>query len=470
MLKQQARLFRRLSMILDLMIIAIAFALAYMAINYFHNTLAAPQRYMWAVAVAAVVWLALLRKAGLYESLRRLTLAEISIRLFKVNLLGGLLVAAVIFFVDRDVYSRSLYLSFVLLLFLLLLSVKCAVRVLIGYLRRQGYNARNILIVGTEEKTRRLHELLAEHGDWGLKIQGFVQISPLPLCKNILGYEVFGHVDQLVDICKEKTPDEVIFCLPENLHVETENYVMELEEIGITTRVVMNQYNTSTTRREFSMFNNELPMITFHTKCFDAQQLFLKRILDIVGSCVGLSIFGLFFPFVALAIKLDSKGPIFFGQPRLGENAKVFKCWKLRTMGVDAEARKKELMHQNQMNGAMFKLDNDPRITRVGKFLRKTSLDEFPQFWNVLRGEMSLVGTRPPTPDEVALYENWHRRRICIKPGITGLWQVSGRSAITDFNQIVRLDLQYIDNWSLWLDIKLLLKTVWIVLARRGAC
>lgn len=139
-------------------------------------------------------------------------------------------------------------------------------------------------------------------------------------------------------------------------------------------------------------------------------------------------------------------------------------------MVTDAEKQKGTLLSRNQMQGAMFKIKDDPRITRVGKWLRKTSLDEFPQFWNVLKGEMSLVGTRPPTPDEVALYENWHRRRICIKPGITGLWQVSGRSAINDFDQIVRLDLKYIDNWSLWLDIKLLLKTVWVVLARRGAC
>jgi lipopolysaccharide/colanic/teichoic acid biosynthesis glycosyltransferase len=139
-------------------------------------------------------------------------------------------------------------------------------------------------------------------------------------------------------------------------------------------------------------------------------------------------------------------------------------------MVLDAEAQRDALQSHNQMQGAMFKIKDDPRITRVGKWLRQISLDEFPQFWNVLKGEMSLVGTRPPTPDEVAQYENWQRRRICIKPGITGLWQVNGRSAINDFDQIVRLDLQYIDNWSLWLDIKLLLKTVWVVLGRRGAC
>ena len=457
-------------MIVDLMVMALAFSLAYIVANHFYIPLRPPQRYLWAALVVAGVWLVLLRKAGLYESLRSLSLSEIFVRLFKVSLLGGMIVAAVIFFVDRDTYSRSLYLLFVLFSTLFLVVAKFSIRGLLGYMRRQGYNTRNILIVGTQEMSRRLHELITAHSDWGMKIQGFVQASSLPLHKDILGHEVFGHVDQLVEICKEKTPDEVIFCLPKNLHVETENYVMVLEEMGITTRVVLNNYKTSFMKREFSLFHQELPIITFHTKCFDSLQLFLKRILDIVGACVGLTIFGLFFPLVALAIKLDSKGPVFFGQPRLGENAKMFKCWKLRTMGVDAEAKKKALMQQNEMKGAMFKMDNDPRITRVGHFLRKTSLDEFPQFWNVLCGEMSLVGTRPPTPDEVAQYENWHRRRICIKPGITGLWQVSGRSSIKDFDEIVRLDLQYIDNWSLWLDIKLLMKTFLVVFARRGAC
>jgi lipopolysaccharide/colanic/teichoic acid biosynthesis glycosyltransferase len=138
-------------------------------------------------------------------------------------------------------------------------------------------------------------------------------------------------------------------------------------------------------------------------------------------------------------------------------------------MFIDAETRKQELMAHNEMNGAMFKMKNDPRVTRVGRFIRKTSIDELPQFWNVLKGEMSLVGTRPPTPDEVATYENWHRKRICIKPGITGLWQVSGRNQIQDFDEVVRLDIRYIEEWSLWLDIKLLFKTIWVVIASKGA-
>jgi exopolysaccharide biosynthesis polyprenyl glycosylphosphotransferase len=203
---------------------------------------------------------------------------------------------------------------------------------------------------------------------------------------------------------------------------------------------------------------------------FDSSQLFLKRCLDLIGGVIGLLITLVLLPFIAAAIKLDSPGPLFFGQERVGRRGRFFKCWKFRSMYLDAEERKKELSHLNEMNGALFKIKNDPRITTLGAFLRKTSLDELPQFWNVLKGEMSLVGTRPPTPDEVATYENWHRKRICIKPGITGLWQVSGRNEISDFDAVVRLDLEYIDRWTLWLDIKILFKTVWVVFSRQGSC
>lgn len=172
----------------------------------------------------------------------------------------------------------------------------------------------------------------------------------------------------------------------------------------------------------------------------------------------------------AIAIKIDSKGPIFFKQVRVGMNGRKFKIFKFRTMCVDAEAKKKDLMQKNEMgNGLMFKIENDPRVTKVGGFLRKTSIDELPQFFNVLKGDMSLVGTRPPTVDEVSAYERSHWRRISIKPGITGMWQVSGRSDIKDFEEVVRLDTQYIDDWSVWLDIKILIRTVLLVFSHKGA-
>ena len=168
-------------------------------------------------------------------------------------------------------------------------------------------------------------------------------------------------------------------------------------------------------------------------------------------------------------IKLESPGPIFFAQKRVGRNGRIFKMYKFRSMYADAEERKKELMAQNEMNGLMFKMENDPRITKTGDFLRKTSLDEFPQFINILKGDMSLVGTRPPTLDEFAQYSPYHKKRLSFRPGLTGMWQVSGRSDITDFEEIVKLDVEYIDNWSFWLDIKILLKTFLEVFTQKGA-
>ncbi|MBE0500647.1 MAG: sugar transferase, partial [Desulfuromonadales bacterium] len=250
---------------------------------------------------------------------------------------------------------------------------------------------------------------------------------------------------------------------------DAEKHLQDLEELGITVRMVLDFYELRNSKRELSLFHGELPILTFHTKSLDAQQLTLKRFMDITGSLVGLGITAVFFPLIVLAIKLDAPGPLFFGQERVGESGRIFKCWKFRSMYLDAEERKKDLMAQNEMKGAIFKIKDDPRITKVGKFLRKTSLDELPQFFNVLKGEMSLVGTRPPTLGEVAEYENWHHRRISIKPGITGMWQVSGRNKIDDFDEIVHLDLKYINDWNIWLDVKILLQTIKVVFAREGS-
>jgi exopolysaccharide biosynthesis polyprenyl glycosylphosphotransferase len=195
----------------------------------------------------------------------------------------------------------------------------------------------------------------------------------------------------------------------------------------------------------------------------DPDQLIIKRTMDVIGGVIGLLGTALLLPFLALAIKLESPGPIFFSQNRVGKGGRNFRIVKFRSMYADAEQRKQELMEHNIHQGALFKMENDPRITKVGRFIRKTSLDEFPQFWNVLKGDMSLVGTRPPTRDEVDEYEDHHFRRISIRPGLTGLWQVSGRNEITDFDEIVALDVKYIKNWGIWVDIKIILRTVGVV-------
>jgi lipopolysaccharide/colanic/teichoic acid biosynthesis glycosyltransferase len=198
-------------------------------------------------------------------------------------------------------------------------------------------------------------------------------------------------------------------------------------------------------------------------------QLFFKRVFDIIGAAFGLCITAVVAPFLFALTKLEDGGDLFYSGLRVGLNGELFKIWKFRSMQVGADDMKHDLKCDNCMEGAIFKLKDDPRVTKVGRFIRKTSIDEFPQFWNVLKGEMSLVGTRPPTPDELAEYKDWHRRRIAIKPGITGLWQVSGRSSISDFDDIVKLDLEYISKWNLWLDFKIILKTVFVVFTGKGS-
>lgn len=470
MLRQQAKLFNRLNKGFDVLILVASLYLAY------RFRIASDGRprdfndYAWLLIVAIPVWLYLLDKHGLYASFRRLSSFTILTRMFAVHVIGGLVCAAAIFLFHFQNYSRFIYGGFLLLAYLLLSVERIAARYLLGFFRRKGYNTRNLIIVGIQGNALNFSKIIEDHRDWGLKVVGFLQADEQrPLESEFLGCPVYGYSREIVDVCKRVQVDEVIFCLPKELFIAIDDYVRELEELGITVRLVLDFFEDKRSKRTLSMFHDDTPVLTFHTKSLDEQQLFFKRILDIVGAVVGLSITAMLLPFVALAIRRDDPGPIFFGQDRVGENGRIFKCWKFRSMYVDAEERKKELMAQNEMKGAIFKIKNDPRIIPIGHFLRKTSLDEFPQFWNVLKGEMSLVGTRPPTPAEVEQYENWHRRRISIKPGITGLWQVSGRNTIDDFDEIVRLDLQYIDTWNFWSDIKILFRTVRVVILREGS-
>jgi exopolysaccharide biosynthesis polyprenyl glycosylphosphotransferase len=469
MLKQQARLFTKISIFLDTAILVTAFCIAYELLQHRDHRLEEIHQYTWALLIILPTWLLLLSHSGIYGSMRTRKLSEIFGRLLKVHAIGMMVITSLIYLFDPSGFSRMLVGAFILISLALMTTVKAAVKQILNYFRRKGYNIRNVLIVGNGEKSRYFAQLVKAHTGWGLAIAGFIPFCDGEEDKPIPGCLRLGSIDDLIDICKLKMVDEVVFSLTNDQLPLIDDQIDSLQEMGITVRMVIDLYDIPTARKEITLFHDELPMLTFYGKAFNAEQLFLKRCLDIAGSMVGLFISSLLFPFIAVAIKLESKGPLFFNQTRVGENGRIFKCWKFRSMFADAEEHKKDLLAQNEMQGAMFKIKDDPRVTKVGKFIRKTSIDELPQFWNVLKGEMSLVGTRPPTPDEVAAYENWQRKRICIKPGITGLWQVSGRNKIEDFDEVVRLDIRYIEEWSLWLDIKLLAKTFWVVVARKGA-
>lgn len=271
-----------------------------------------------------------------------------------------------------------------------------------------------------------------------------------------------------------KTPlDEIFINLPYYESSDVFEIVEELEGMGVTVHLNVPTLDNMLNESTFSNINCKIysgyPLATFAAAVHDSTQLAIKRFTDVIGSLVGIIISIPIIAITAIPLLIESPGPLFFKQERVGQNGRLFNIYKLRSMYKDAEERKKELMAQNKMDGFMFKMDNDPRITKVGRVIRKLSIDELPQFFNVLKGDMSLVGTRPPTVREFEQYENRHKRRLSMRPGITGMWQVSGRSNINDFEEVVKLDCEYIDNWSLWLDIQILLKTVKVILTHEGA-
>jgi len=281
-------------------------------------------------------------------------------------------------------------------------------------------------------------------------------------------------------VCKEWI-DEVIV-VPSDHAPFPQKLMDELQKTGVTIHLNLAKGSNEPGKKQFVEKVGGYTVLTTSINYASAKQLLLKRAMDILAGVIGCILTGIIFVFVAPIIYIKSPGPIFFSQERVGKNGRKFKLYKFRSMYLDADERKADLMKENKMaDGKMFKMDFDPRVisnrilpdgtkkTGFGQFLRNSSLDEFPQFFNVLKGDMSLVGTRPPLVGEVSEYELHHRARLAIKPGITGMWQVSGRSDITDFEEVVRLDKQYISDWNIWLDIKILFKTVWVVLFRKGA-
>ena len=280
--------------------------------------------------------------------------------------------------------------------------------------------------------------------------------------------DILGCLDDFHDLLRNQSIDEVVFALKADRSINLSKHLDVCKKMGIPARILpaLCECGTNTLTMESCQ---GVPFLTLRAGNFNATGLLYKRMLDIAGGMIGAIILFIMYPFVAAAIKLDSPGPVLFKQKRMGRHGRVFNLYKFRSMYEDAEQRKQALMGKNEMNGALFKLKNDPRITKVGRFLRNTSIDEFPQFLNVLKGEMSLVGTRPPTLDEVEKYQPEHLKRISAKPGITGLWQVSGRNQITDFDKVVELDCHYLDHWRFFNDLKILVKTVFVVLKRKGA-
>lgn len=273
--------------------------------------------------------------------------------------------------------------------------------------------------------------------------------------------------EKIIEFATHEVVDEVFINLPGESY-DIGEIISKFETMGIDVTVNLNAFDKNLGRNKQIHEMAGLNVVTFSTNFYKTSHVISKRILDICGATIGLILFGIASLVLVPLIRKDG-GPAIFSQTRIGKNGRHFTFYKFRSMRIDAEAIKEQLMEHNTMQGRMFKMDNDPRITKIGHFIRKTSLDELPQFWNVLIGDMSLVGTRPPTVDEYEKYTPEQKRRLSFKPGITGLWQISGRSAITNFDDVVKLDVAYIDGWTIWKDFEILLKTVKVVLMRDGA-
>ncbi len=408
-------------------------------------------------------------KLGLYSDKKLKSYLNLIWKILQCIVFDFIVLGCVIFVIKEKAYSRAFTLYFASLLFVLLTCYRLVVYKYVNNKNGNRFGAKNILVVGVLERAQKVIDAVENQISWGINIVNPVTIChKIPLsCQNgtVLSTE---FIQELPRILEEGEIDEVIFAVGGDASVDLKDYINTVRQMGIDARILPSLWDLDSDRVQVEQFQG-IPFLALQVNNFNAAGLFYKRILDIVGGLVGSLIFLAMYPFVAIAIKLDSPGPVVFKQERIGKNGRVFKLLKFRSMYEDAEERKKELLAQNQMDGFMFKVDKDPRVTGVGRFLRKTSLDEFPQFVNVLKGEMSLVGTRPPTPDEVEQYSYSHRRRISAKPGITGLWQISGRNKIKDFEKVVELDCSYLESWRFWDDIRILFKTIFVVLRRKGA-
>lgn len=467
MFQQQVYILNTIRMLLDALAVIVAgYGSRYFVTYYVPDVAWRMDENVFIVSLLMMMFINnyVMGRMGMYGDARHPSLWSLLWPLIKAILIDFSILASFVFIVHPPDYPRSFLLIFAGLAIVIVFFEKIIVRIYIDYIAGKGFNVRRILVVGNMTRGQLVSDLLESQVSWGHQVVGRLKTSDSKQdTENTL-----GSLDDLPEVLRNAAIDEVVFAVDGDRSVNLSEHLNYCKQTGVPARILPALWQPEEHGLSVDRLQG-VPFFTIQTANINANGLLYKRILDIIGGFVGCIFFLLMYPFIALAIKLDSPGPVIFSQKRMGQNGRIFNLYKFRSMYQDAEQRKIELLDKNEMDGVMFKLKDDPRITRIGKFLRKTSLDEFPQFINVLKGEMSLVGTRPPTLDEVDEYQPWHLRRISAKPGITGLWQVSGRNKITDFDEIVQLDCQYLDQWRFSDDLKILFRTVSVVLRRKGA-
>jgi exopolysaccharide biosynthesis polyprenyl glycosylphosphotransferase len=413
----------------------------------------------------AVSLMVISRRLNLYTPTRLPNILQEQLLSIRACLTSGLLLTGLLYLVHAEDISRAIVL-FTVGQVTILLSLRRLIYRLVLYRKfERGVGTRNVLIVGTGPEAQALRHHLDGIRHLGYTFKGFVE---LPGSSDSLAAgpdDVVGSLDTLFDQARKQFVDEIFFTTPCERSV-IQDALAQAREYGVDLRIIPEMYDGLTWNSSIE-YVGQFPTIPLHRGRVPEVALMLKRIADVVFSFFVLILFSPLLLAIAIAIKLDSPGPVFYLSERIGKKGRVFRCIKFRTMVRDADKQRAAMMHLNEREGVLFKISADPRITKVGRFLRKYSLDEFPQFFNVLHGDMSVVGPRPPIGSEVREYQLSHLRRLDVRPGITGLWQVQARQD-PSFDSYISLDVTYIENWSVWLDIQIILRTIGVVLAGTG--
>jgi exopolysaccharide biosynthesis polyprenyl glycosylphosphotransferase len=415
------------------------------------------------VLVFAGAWVVTLWMHGLYRTRARWTFRSEAGDILRATLTFAIATLAFLYVFKLPDVSRLLMLLLFPSMAAMALVTRTGMRLLLVRLRRRGSNTRFMLVVGANEGAQRFADLVECHPELGIKVLGHVRVRPNAF---VLSRPLLGTVDDLLTILHSQVVDEVAICLPFSQQERIDQTAQLCEQEGKTVRIPIAMLERTLSSGRIEEIDG-LPILSIVRGPDRVLGLAAKRALDIVGSAFLLMVLSPLLVLIAVLVKLDSRGATLFRQERVGLHGRPFRVIKFRTMCSDAEQKLDDLRGLNIIRGHAFKMERDPRVTRVGRFLRRTSLDELPQLWNALRGEMSLVGPRPPLPCEVAKYDVWHRRRLSMKPGMTGLWQIGSRRN-PEFDNWVEKDLEYIDRWSFWLDLKIIARTVPAVLAGEG--
>ena len=432
-------------------------------ISYYHSLAA----YLPFGPVFALLMVVDFRVAHVYAEWRGRTWLDHVYRIINAAAKSVVLVLAATFVVQPLQYSRLLLIEAGVISMILLAISRLGYALVLGHLHARGIGSVRVIIVGAGEIGRTVMRTIVARPQLGYQIIGFVDDHPEKGSTDIGRFRALGPIANLPRVMEAEAADEVIITLPWTVHRRIMDIVRECGRRQIGARIVPDLFQMSLTQVDIDDLGG-VPLLSVREMGFSRLALLVKRAMDVAGATMGLTLGAPVFAFIALAIRIDSPGPILFRQTRAGVRGHEFQMYKFRSMRAGSEAELDELRDLNEVDGPIFKIRADPRVTRVGRILRRHSLDELPQLWNVLRGEMSLVGPRPPIPAEVANYKDWHRKRLEVRPGLTGLWQVSGRSLLS-FDEQVLLDVHYVENWTIWLDLKILLRTVPQVLLADGA-